>query len=172
MFSPSQKIRRRAFFSIWKEGIHPISDLSADIKRLLYPQLRGCVVMSKDEFYVSESIPDWIGHGSREIQFCLEQSIQQTTWNYKNTEVHALMVHQMLFFIWVDISNPSDINELIQILNFQLIKDCSNDKHRSTWQLIVQFGAQKLQDRGTYVVAGCWKFDNVIRSVYCSLSSK
>ena len=150
MFSTSQKIRRRAFFSIWKEGIHPIGELSADIKRLLYPQMRDCILISKDEFYSSSSIPNWVSHGSLEVKFCLEQNIQQTNWHFKNTEVHALIVRQRLFFLWVDIPQPTDINDLINILNIQLIQQKPNERYISTWELVLHFTFQKLQDFSNY----------------------
>ena len=153
MFSASQKIRRRAFFSIWKEGVHPITELSADIKRLLYPQMRGVLLISRDDFFSSDSIPDWVAFGSLEVRLCVEQNIQQTNWHFKNTEVHVFIIHEMLFCIWVDIPTSNDINELIDVLNLQLVNTTLDDKYIPTWQLAIRFGSQKLQDRGTYLVA-------------------
>ena len=62
------------------------------------------------------------------------------------------MVHQVLLFLWVDIPHSNDIDELIDILNFQLLKK-TDEKETSTWALIFRLGMQKLQDKDTYVVA-------------------
>ena len=153
MFSASQKIRRRTFFSMWKEGNHPISELEADIKRLLYPQLRESVFMSREEFFSATSLPDWVQFGSVEIRLCFEQNIQQTNWQFNNTEVHVFIVEQSLFCLWVDIATPNDINELVHILNVQLSKPVFRDSYIPTWRLAFRFGLQKLQEQGTYLLA-------------------
>ncbi|MAA78920.1 MAG: hypothetical protein CL916_06640 [Deltaproteobacteria bacterium] len=151
MFSASQQNRRRAFFSLWKECIHPIADIPADIKGLLYPKMRDCIVMRKDELF-SSSVPDWVARGIKEVKLRIEQNIQKTDWRFDNTQVHVFMVDQIVLFLWVDIPNSSDIDEIIDILNFQLAQK-TDERLRSKWELVLQFGVQKLQKKDTYIVA-------------------
>ena len=150
MYSTSQQKRRLSFFTLWKESIHPFAELSEDMKRLLYPDMRGYLYLEKSSLELSSDLPDWVEYGVPDVNLCLEKKVQHTNWQYDNTEVHALFIQQSILFLWVDIKNRSDILEIIDIVNFQIFQ---NKNRTPTWKLAFQFGFQKVLERETYIVS-------------------
>ena len=153
MFSSSQHLRRSSFFSLWKEGTHPISELPLDIKRLLYPHSRGCYLVELEKFLQSTEQPVWAKRGESEVKLCVEQNIAQTSWSFDGTQVHAFIVQKTILFLWVDIAIPNDKSSLIKIFQMQCRTKGVDRKYIPTWKLVLRFGLEKSLDKGTYIVA-------------------